>query len=164
LPEDGTTDVVKPGFGLLRRESGFSIKSITAALPISRGTKSEEERGQQLVTVSRPGSIKSGRGEDGSAMEEESDEEEDEDEDEDEDDEEEDAYESSASALGDTRSIRSFESMLSEKAKAKKTRKISSLTRKSLSDRLAHMSNLAGLKVVFFAALSACSVLITICL
>jgi hypothetical protein len=160
LSEDDTANAVKPGFGLLRRESGFSIKSITAALPISRGTKSEEETGQQLVTVSKPGSIKSGRGEDGSVMEEESDEDEEDEEDEDEEDEE-DEDESSVNALGDTRSIRSFESMLSGKDKAKKTRKGGSSTRKSLSDRLAHMSSLAGLKVLFSVVLSALSILIT---
>jgi hypothetical protein len=52
--------------------------------------------------------------------------------------------------------------MLSGKDKAKKkTRKVGSSTRKSLSDRLAHCR---GLKVVFLAAQSAHSVLITTCL
>lgn len=144
-PVDVTGHAVKPGFGLLRRESGFSIKSITAALPISRGTKSGEETGQPLVTVSRPGSIRSVRGDDGSGVEEESVDDEDE-EDEEDDDEEEDAYESSASAVGDTRSIRSFGSMLSGGTGKKKLKKSGDGTRRSLSDRLAHMSSLAGLK------------------
>jgi len=51
--------------------------------------------------------------------------------------------------------------MLSGKDKAKRTRKGGSSTRKSLSDRLAHMSSLAGLKVFFFVVLSALSILIT---
>jgi hypothetical protein len=145
---DVTSNSVKPGFGLLRREAGFSIKNITAALPmpISRGTKSGEEAGQQLVAVSRPGSIKSVRGEDGSGVDEESDEEDDSDEEE----EEEEVYESSASAFGDTKSIRSFESMLNGKGMKRKSKKGGGGKRKSLSDRFAHMSSLAGLKVCFY--------------
>jgi len=133
---------VKPGFGLLRRESGLLIKNITAVLPMSRGTKSGEEVGQQLLAVSKPESIKSGRGEDSGVEESEDDGSEDEDEE-----DEEDANES-ASGFGDARSIRSFESMLSEKGSIKKkTKNSGGGTRRSLSDRLAHMSNLAGFKV-----------------
>lgn len=145
-------NAVKPGFGLLRRESGFSIKSIAAALPISRGLARSvggEESGQQLVTVSRPGSVKSLRaskeGEE-SGIEESADETTDDgdDDDEDEEDEEEGAHDDT-SAIGDARSIRSFESMLS--AKRTKKGKLGAGARKSLTDRLAHMSSLAGLKV-----------------
>jgi len=79
-------------------------------------------------------------------MEEESDEDEEDDEEDEDEEDEEDGDESSVNVLGDTRSIRSFESMLSGKDKAKRTRKGGSSTRKSLSDRLAHMSSLAGLR------------------
>jgi hypothetical protein len=95
------------------------------------------------MTVSKPGSFQSSREEDESGVEESED---DEGEDEDEEDEEDDVDESGASAFGDTRSIRSFESMLSGKGMTKKPKK-SGGTRKSLSDRLAHMSGLSGLKV-----------------
>ena len=134
-----TGNLVKPGFGLLRRESGFLIKNITAALPMSRGTKSGEEVGQQLLAVSKPESIKSGDGEESGVEESEGGEDEEEDED---------VYEESASGFGDARSIRSFESMLSGKGVTKRKAKNSGGgSRKSLSDRLAHMSNLAGFKV-----------------
>lgn len=147
-------NAVKPGFGLLRRESGFSIKSIASALPIGRGTSRSgagEESGQQLVTVSRPASLKSVlRGdkveEDISEMEGE--EESEEDSEDGEDDDEEETGENGGddeSGFGDARSIRSFESMLS--AKGKKKDRMGAATRKSLTDRLAHMSSLAGLKV-----------------
>lgn len=145
---------VKPGFGLLRRESGFSIKSITSALPIGRsraGTVGEES-GQQLVTVSRPASLKSvsynDKAEDISETEgEDGSEETSEDGEEEEEDEEEEAEENVGDdGFGDARSIRSFESML--KAKGKKKDRMGAGTRRSLTDRLAHMSSsLAGIKV-----------------
>ncbi|KAG5339356.1 hypothetical protein C0989_004636 [Termitomyces sp. Mn162] len=132
-----------PGFGLLRRESGFSIRSLTAALDIGRGSsKGGEETGQQLVTVSRPASVKSVHG-DESGEESETETETGEEEDEDEDQED-------ASGDGDARSIRSFESMLSASSKGKGKRKDKDgkpRTRRTLTDRLAHMSSLAGLKV-----------------
>ena len=53
----------RQGFGLLRRESGFSLASIAANLPIAGRTRAGagngEEAGQQLITVSRPGSVQS---------------------------------------------------------------------------------------------------------
>jgi hypothetical protein len=145
-PVDTTGGGVKPGFGLLRRESKFSIKSITAALPmpISRGTKSGEETGQQLVTVSI-GSVP-----EGSVLEESEDGDEDNDDDDgddDDDDDDEDEEEGSVRAVGDARSIRSFESMLSARATTKKTKKSGGGPRRSLSDRLAQMSGLSGVKV-----------------
>lgn len=148
---------VKPGFGLLRRESGFSIKGIASALPIGRaGTARSgagEESGQQLVTVSRPGSVKSlirgdkGEGE-GSEIEGDEDSEDDSDDEGDENEDDDEAGETGGddtSGFGDARSIRSFESMMN--AKGKKKERMGAATRKSLTDRLAHMSSLAGLKV-----------------
>ncbi|KDR67748.1 hypothetical protein GALMADRAFT_258040 [Galerina marginata CBS 339.88] len=196
----------RPGFGLLRRESGFSIASLAASLPMPIPGRSRsntgtggEEAGQQLVAVSRPGSVRSrvsvrsraslrvgvGVGVDGEEEEEESQDEgsgsgsevgEDESvdseeeseaeggrqevgEDDDDDDEGEDGEEGGGSAgggFGDARSIRSFESMLSaskgkekgkerEKEKEKGGSKMSK-ARKSLSDRLASVSALAGRK------------------
>ncbi|KAG6884291.1 hypothetical protein C0993_012436 [Termitomyces sp. T159_Od127] len=132
----------KPGFGLLRRESGFSIRSLTAALDIGRGSsKVGEEVGQQLVAVSRPVSVKSARGDESGVEESES---ETETGDEDVDDEQE-----NMGRDVDARSIRSFESMLSASSKGKrkvKKDKSGSTARKSLTDRLTHMSSLAGLK------------------
>lgn len=136
---------VRPGFGLLRRESGFSIANIAASLPIpgGRGVAKPihhvEEGGQPLVTVSRPGSVKSlsiktkvgeedlssegsgeERGEEEVAAEEEGE-----------------------VGIGDTRSIRSFENMMNKRKRDRK----GAGARKSLTDRLANMSSLAALKV-----------------
>lgn len=134
---------------MLRRESGFSIASLAASLPGSRDRGkgvlgNGEEAGQQLVSVSRPGSVKSGiMGEDD---EETSDSEEGRTEDEpgeDDGDEEDDDDEVDAGGGGghDTRSIKSFESMMSGSAKERRE----AHARKSLSDRLAHMSGLSRL-------------------
>jgi len=140
------TEHTKPGFNLLRRESGFSIASLAASLPIGGRTRSTsvEERGQQLITVSRPSSLRSQaswqvRGDgDESQVDDETDE--------------------SASAVtesdeagdggaevvsgaSDARSIRSFENMLSagkEQGRNKTVR-----TRKSISDRLASVTAVA---------------------
>ncbi|KAF8963394.1 hypothetical protein BDZ97DRAFT_1820620 [Flammula alnicola] len=143
---------MRPGFGLLRRESGFSIASLAASLPItgrSRSNTRGEESGQQLVTVSRPASVRSRASlkirVGGDESQEESDDgdessatndEESEADGEDEDDAD------AVSGAGDARSIRSFESMLhSSKEKSRGAR-----ARKSLSDRLASVSALANLK------------------
>ncbi|KAG6841197.1 hypothetical protein C0991_000994 [Blastosporella zonata] len=136
----------KPGIGLLRRENGFSIRGIAAALDIGRGAKGGEEAGQQLVSVSKPASVKSGRGDESGLEESESETGDDED-GEDDDDESDEGGADGLSAAGDTRSIRSFESMMSMKGKGKgKKDKLALRARKSLTDRLAHMSSLAGLK------------------
>jgi len=132
----------RPGFGLLRRESGFSIASFAASLPGRDRARSfgsvaaprdTDEGGQQMVEVSsRPGSVHSAYFSDESASEsEEGEEEEDEDGDEDEDEEDEHV---------DERSIRSFESMMRQGRK-----KRSMVSRKSLSDRLASMPGLGRL-------------------
>ena len=135
----------RAGFGLLRRGSGFSIASVASSLPslqrqISAPSRrpNPDESGQMLVEVtSRPGSI--GRegeesateeSEEGESEEGESDEEED------------------ANAIGgkaDTRSIRSFGSMMSGDGSKLPRKDVSGyggpmMERKSLSDRLANVS------------------------
>ncbi|KAF7794468.1 hypothetical protein EIP86_005602 [Pleurotus ostreatoroseus] len=100
---EGDTDaqeaVTRPGFNLLRRDTGFSIASLAASLPGARSktpVQKDEEAGQQLVEVpSRPGSIRSVRPEESSSSDADSEEEDEE--------EEEEGH--------DTRSIRSFESV-----------------------------------------------------
>ncbi|KAF5316222.1 hypothetical protein D9619_006641 [Psilocybe cf. subviscida] len=147
----------RAGFGLLRRESGFSIASIAASLPIagrSRSNTGAEESGQQLVTVSRPGSRASRASlrikvagadsdEEGSSASESSAMEGEEEESEGEEGEDEDGEDDGAahSVNNDTRSIRSFESMMNA-GKEKSSR--GARARKSLSDRLASVSALAS--------------------
>ncbi|KAM5530813.1 hypothetical protein V8D89_013542 [Ganoderma adspersum] len=122
-------------FGLLRRDTGFSIASIAASLPGRSKAAPNEESGQQMVDVpSRPGSSRSVRPEEQSASEE--DEEEDEEDEEDEDEEEE---------GHDTRSIRSFESMMSQRSRQARKRKTTTGGRKSLADRLASVPGLSRL-------------------
>lgn len=130
-------DQDRPGFGLLRRDTGFSIASLAASLPgagmrAKTPVQKDEEAGQQLVEVpSRPASIRSMRAP--SSSEEDSDEE-----DEDDEEEEEEGH--------DTRSIRSFESMMSSRSKERRRRKIAKANgRKSLTDRLASMPGLSRL-------------------
>ncbi|CAL1715405.1 unnamed protein product [Somion occarium] len=133
----------RAGFGLLRRDTGFSIASLTASLPGSVGKqKKDEESGQQLVEVpSRPGSSRSIRVgvDDGTSSSEAS---EDEDEEEESEEEEEEEY--------DTRSIRSFESMMSSRSgKSRRRKRMAAgpggVGRKSLTDRLASMPGLSRL-------------------
>jgi len=130
--------------------SGFSLRSITAALPVSiphvgrrRGGGGEGE-GQQLVEVASFGMV----GEDaGSGFEDEDEDgEEDEEESEDGDDGPSDA--ASMTVGSDPKSIRSFESMLGGNVRGKRRGKGGH--RKSLTDRLARISSLAALKVCFF--------------
>lgn len=139
-PGDGDTTAIRPTFGLLRRDTGFSIASLAASLP-GAGIRSktpvqkDEEAGQQLVEVpSRPASVRSVRAP--SSSEGESDEEEDEEDGEDEEEEH------------DTRSIRSFESMMSSRNKRRKRRVASANSaagRKSIADRLASVPGLSRL-------------------
>lgn len=133
-------NAVRPGFGLLRRESVFSIKSM---LPGSTPKLGGEE---ELITVSRPGSVRSRRSRAGSvksrvyaSSDDDSEEAEEDDSEESKDDEDEEA---DYSPPTDTRSIKSFESMMS--SKKKRRRKVS---RPSLSDRLASVSALTAKKV-----------------
>ncbi|SRR6266478_4490909 len=133
-------NAARPGFGLLRRESVFSIASLAASLPVGRdrskslasttGTTAEES-GQMMVDVSsRPGSVHSIYGSDAESSGDENSQENDSDEEEQE----------SVDDRHDTRSIRSFENMMGRAARRRRTR-----TRKSLTDRLASMPGLARL-------------------
>ncbi|TDL23809.1 hypothetical protein BD410DRAFT_746660 [Rickenella mellea] len=126
LAQSAPWNTPRPGFGLLRRESVFSIASLAASLPGGREraksfASQRGEDGQEMVE-SRPGSImgvyvdddsSSERSENGDASESE-----------DEDDDE--------GAAHDAKSIRSFESMMSGRRRE----------RLSLTDRLANMSRL----------------------
>jgi hypothetical protein len=121
-------NAMRPAFGILRRESGFSIASLTASLPggreRARSVANPEESGRQMTEVtSRPASRASLY-----VPLEESEEEDNDDRSEDED---------SADGNHDTRSIRSFGSMMSDRRKA--------ISRKTLSDRLASMPGLGRL-------------------
>lgn len=132
-------NAVRPGFGLLRRESGFSIASLAASLPgrdrgrsfaSTTGTTAEES-GQMMVAVSsRPGSVRSVYGSDAESSGEDNSQ----------DDGEYDDEQERDDDRHDTRSIRSFESMMGRAARRRRTR-----TRKSLTDRLASMPGLARL-------------------
>lgn len=132
-------NAVHPGFGLLRRESGFSIASLAASLPRRDRAKSfastagstGEESGQMMVDVSsRPGSERSVYGSDAESSED--DDSQGDDDDDDEQEREGDRH--------DTRSIRSFESMMGRATRRRRPR-----NRKSLSDRLASMPGLGRL-------------------
>ena len=125
-------NIAQPRFGLLRRDTGFSIASIAASLPGRSKSTQGEESGQQMIDVpSRPGSSRSVRPED-----------EDEEDDEDEDDEDDDNEEEGEH---DTRSIRSFESMMSQRSRQARKRKTTTGGRKSLADRLASVPGLSKL-------------------
>ena len=153
---------------------GFSLSSIAASIPITipqamassssarkpSGGGDDPEDGQQMVTVSRPAEGGQGEGEgegeeeeeqvvvDGEGVEEDVD--------------GEDLTPTQPFDRGSVRSIKSFESMMSERSAGKKKVRLgkggvvvsdvfrSGGQRKSLSDRLANMSGLAGIKVCFF--------------
>jgi hypothetical protein len=130
-------NAARPGFGLLRRESGFSIASLAASLPVGRdrsrsfasttGTTAEES-GQMMVDVSsRPGSVRSIYGSDAESSGDENSQE-----------NESDEEEESVDDRHDTRSIRSFENMMGRAARRRRPRK-------SLTDRLASMPGLGRL-------------------
>jgi hypothetical protein len=133
-------NAVRPGFGLLRRESGFSIASLAASLPVGRDRSKSfastvgstaEESGQMMVDVSsRPGSVRSVYGSDAeSSVDDESQE-----------DNEDEEGQEREDDRHDVRSIRSFESMMGHASRRRRTR---TRTRKSLTDRLASMPGLA---------------------
>jgi len=130
---------VRPGIGLLRRASGFSIATVAASLPGSHKERSatplHPEEGQQLKEVSsRPNSIREGESdEEGSDYEDEEGSEED----------EEDELAGPLDVRSDTRSVRSFSSMMSSASRDQKKGRKANKGRKSLADRLATMSGLA---------------------
>lgn len=127
-------NVSQSRFGLLRRDTGFSIASITASLPGRSKAAPNEESGQQMIDVpSRPGSSRSVRPDEQSASEEEEDE------------EDEESEEDEEEGEHDTRSIRSFESMMSQRSRQARKRKITTGARKSITDRLASVPGLSRL-------------------
>jgi len=119
----GETDAalwgVRPGLNLLRRETGFSIAGLTAALPGGpgkpRNQHPEEEGQRELVEVSlRPPSVRSHKSGHESGSEETEEEEEEGSEGESDGEEETgEEEEDKEEEVHDTRSIKSFESMLS---------------------------------------------------
>jgi hypothetical protein len=130
-------NAVRPGFGLLRRESGFSIASLAASLPRGRdrakslasttGTTAEEA-GQMMVDVSsRPGSVRSVFGSDAESSAD----------DDSQGDDEDDYEQEKDDDRHDTRSIRSFESMMGRAARRRRPRK-------SLSARLSGLARHSG--------------------
>ncbi|KAI5124222.1 hypothetical protein M0805_005072 [Coniferiporia weirii] len=146
-PADGASETawnsIRPGFGLLRRESGFSIASLAASLPgagVRERTRSfasshhpRDDEGQEMVE-SRPGSVRNVVIDD--------DEPESEGETSAEGDEEDDNYDEGEDARHDTRSIRSFESMMSGRSRSRLRAENVKKERMSITDRLAHMSRL----------------------
>ena len=156
----GETDAalwgVRPSLGLLRRDTGFSIAGLTAALPGGPGkakSHPEEEGQRELVEVSsRPPSCRSGHEGSGSeetegSSEDDSEESEDEEGQEDGEDEgQEGEQEEQEQEAHDTRSIKSFESMLSSARTTRKKTSASAAPGSSrrrkrltdLTDRLTH--------------------------
>lgn len=139
-PPEVTTQETKPGFNLLKRDTGFSIANLAASLPIARqrsnqSTSTADESGQQMMDVSRPSSRTSKHSRAGGAGDE--------------------AHESSSLSSEDseggdeeddeehdTRSIKSFESMMSQR---KRKRRRAATARKSIADRLANVPGLQKL-------------------
>lgn len=158
----GRTTPGTPGrssLGLLRRESGFSIASLAASLPIAGRSRagtaaSSEEAGQQMISVLRPVSRLSPKTTVRGYGEESDDEEDDDDDEEDgesvsskEESEEEDAEnkgdELERALSGGVRSVKSFESVLSATRGKGASGNQHQQPRKTLSDRLASVSALA---------------------
>lgn len=140
-PPEVTIQEPKPGFGLLKRETGFSIATLAAALPMARQRSNQssttaDESGQQMTEVSRSSSRMSKHSrvdgtEDDSHESSEDSEANSEEEEGDEENEE-----------HDRRSIKSFESMMSQR---KRRRRKAATGRKSLADRLANVPGLQRL-------------------
>ncbi|KAI0339369.1 hypothetical protein BDW22DRAFT_1336368 [Trametopsis cervina] len=139
LQESAPWNATRPGFGLLRRDTAFSIASLAASLPgagiRAKTPVQKDEDGQPLLEVpSRPASVRSSRRAD---SEDEDDEDEDDEDDEDEEDEDGNGEEH------DARSIRSFESMMNSRSGRRKRRLPNG--RKSITDRLASVTGLSRL-------------------
>ena len=137
-PPEVTIQEPKPGFGLLKRETGFSIATLAAALPIARQRSNQsnttaDESGQQMTEVSRPNSRISGHSRVDGIEEDtqESSEESEANSEEEEEEEEEEEH--------DRRSIKSFESMMSRR---KRRRRKAATGRRSLAHRLANVPGL----------------------
>ena len=140
-PPEVVTQEPKPGFGLLKREGGFSIATLAASLPIARQRSNQsnttaDESGQQMMDVSRPSSRMSKHSKMGGAGEEiqESSSFSSEDSGEEEEEEQDEEH--------DTRSIKSFESMMNQR---KRRRRKAATGRKSIADRLANVPGLQRL-------------------
>ena len=138
-----TAQEPKPGFGLLKREGGFSIATLAASLPIARQRSNQsnttaDESGQQMMEVSRPNSRTSKHSKVGGVADEihesSSFSSEDSGDEEEESEEEEEEH--------DTRSIKSFESMMNQR---KRRRRKAAPGRKSIADRLANVPGLQRL-------------------
>jgi hypothetical protein len=136
-PQEAPTQEQKPGFNLLKRETGFSIANLAASLPIARQRSNQsntgDESGQQMMDVSRPNSRMSKHSRVGGDEIYESSEQSEE-ESEGEGEEEDEGH--------DTRSIKSFESMMSQR---KRRRRKAATARKSIADRLANVPGLQRL-------------------
>lgn len=154
LVEQTPWNYQRPGFGLLRRGTEFTLASVTSSLPAlhrvttggSRRTGNTEESGQMLLEVpSRPESIKVGyEHSDDSEEEEGSDEEEDGQSEghSDEGGQEHGKDVDASAARSDVRSIRSFHSMMSTESRDRRPPMpgAGGVGRMSLSDRLASVS------------------------
>jgi hypothetical protein len=139
-PPEVITQETKPGFTLLKRETGFSIATLAASLPIARQRSNQsnttaDESGQQMMDVSRPNSRMSKHsrvdGAEGEIRESSEESEEGSEGGEEEEEEEHDA-----------RSIKSFESMMSQR---RRKRRRAAIGRKSIADRLANVPGLQKL-------------------
>jgi len=139
-PSEVVIQESKPGFGLLKRENGFSIANLAASLPIARQRSNQsnttaDESGQQMMEVSRPNSRASKHSRvDGAGDETHESSESEADSEEGEEDEEDEEH--------DVRSIKSFESMMSER---KRRRRKAAFGRKNIADRLANVPGLQKL-------------------
>ncbi|KIM32906.1 hypothetical protein M408DRAFT_14499 [Serendipita vermifera MAFF 305830] len=161
LIEQGPWNYQRPGFGLLRRGTEFTLASVTSSLPAlhrvttggSRRTGGGEESGQMLIEVpSRPGSVKASYGNESDEGEEEASEDEDDQSEGHSGDEEQDIAKNADlnAARSDARSIRSFQSMMSAESRDRRAQvasaSASAAGRMSLSDRLASVSVRGKLK------------------
>ena len=142
-PPEVATQEPKPGFGLLGRDTGFSIATLAASLPIARQRSNQsnttaDESGQQMMDVSRPNSRMStskhsrvgGTGDEVHESSKESEEDSD------------GGGEGEEGEEHDTRSIKSFESMMSQR---KRRRRKATHGRKNIADRLANVPGLLRL-------------------
>jgi len=139
-PWNSKGPVVSGGFGLLRRGSGFSIGGVSVTGRPKTPAQGEVEEGQQLVEVSsRPGSLRTPSIQEAYDGETSTSEATDDDEDGDDG-----AYEEDGKGKGDTRSVRSFSSMMSRESRDRDRERERAEGRVSLADRLASMTKLGS--------------------